>query len=452
MSDSSMPDTDALPPELATRVERLLAQFDRGLVTHSELQNELLEAVHGFAGQEYERTHPDWAKDALFDRTIWETEVEAKRQAEAEVGAAYALAVARSYEQANGLVEWVFGSPQWRQALETVTVLLTEAGDVGSDAVADMASLAWAATHRGVLPAAARQAVRGAAPGSGLSLVDLLESDREGDPARVAEIISEAGQRGCVSPAIHVLRLRRGEGRRIAAPELAALLDSTELAAQGEFGGITHIAVELLADSADARALAWSSAVDDSALFHAPEDGPGIYSGWEPIRNYHSDRQGRDHSPHWCVQLCDCGDARLLGALAAVDWLAGNHDHAQMRAAHCDRGSDPQGWSASGVELLAEWVTSRRAKATDRVQALDALIEHSDGSHVDLGLLGVQIHGELAELSSVDDQKAAAHHRARADWFRARPEMRLHFELFQFPALLTRLPLVNSATGGLDHR
>lgn len=434
-----------LPPELAKRVERLHAQFDRGLVTHSELQNELLEAVHRFAGQEYERTHPDWAKDALFDREIWETEFEAKRQAEAEAGATYALAVARSYEHADGLVEWVFGSPQWRQALEPVTALLSEAGEVGTDAVADVALLAWTATHRGVLPTAAREVVRGAAPGSALSVVDLLESDREGDPARVAEIIAEAGQRGCASPAIHVLRLRRAEGRRIAAPELAALLDPTELAAQGEFGGITHIAVELLADNDDAQALAWSSAVDDSVLFHAPEESPGIYSGREHFQHYYSDRQGRDHSSNWCVPLCDCGDARLLGALAAVDWLAGDRDRAQIRAAGCDRGSDPQGWSASGVDLLAAWVTSRPLEDSDRTGALSGMIQDSDRAHVDLGLLGVQIHGELAELSTVvGDHDAAAHHRTRMDWFEARPEMRLHFESFQFQSLLHRLPLVNT--------
>jgi hypothetical protein len=70
VSNTKAPDTDALPPELAKRVGRLLAQFDRGLVTHSELQNDLLEAVHRFAGQEYERTHPDWAKDALLDRAM----------------------------------------------------------------------------------------------------------------------------------------------------------------------------------------------------------------------------------------------------------------------------------------------------------------------------------------------------------------------------------------------
>lgn len=434
-----------LPPELAKRVERLHAQFDRGLVTHSELQNELLEAVHRFAGQEYERTHPDWAKDALFDREIWETAFEVTRQAEAKAGATYALAVARSYEHADGLVEWVFSSPQWRQALEPVTALLSEAGEVGPDAVADTASLAWVAARRGVLPTTARDAVRGAAPGSGLSLVDLLESDREGDPARVAEIITEAGQRGCASPTIHVLHLRRTEGRRIAAPELAALLDPTELAAQEEFGGITHMAVELLADGADDEALRWSSAVDDSVLFHAPEESPGIYSGWEPFRNYYSDRQGRDHSPYWCVPLCDCGDARLLGALAAVDWIAGDPDRAQMRAAACDRGSDPQGWSASGVDLLAEWVASRPLDAVDQTSALSDMIKHSGRSHVDLGLLGVQIHGELAELSTVvGDHDAAAHHRTRMDWFEARPEMRLHFESFQFQSLLHRLPLVNT--------
>lgn len=434
-----------LPPELAKRVERLHAQFDRGLVTHSELQNELLEAVHNFAGKEYERTHPEWAKDALFDRAIWETEFEAKRQAETEAGAAYALAVARSYEHADGLVDWVFSSPQWHQALQPVTALLSEAGEVGPDAVADKASLAWVAARRGVLPTAAREVVRGAAPGNGLSMVDLLESDREGDPARVAEIIAEAGQRGCASPAIHVLRLRRAERRRIAAPELAALLDPTQLAARGEPGGITHIAVELLADGADDEALRWSSAVDDSALFHAPAERPGVYSGWEPFHRYHLDRQSHDHSPNWCVPLCDCGDARLLGALAAVDWLAGDPDRAQVRAAGCDRGSDPQGWSASGVDLLAEWVASRPLDATDRTGALSDMIENSDRSHVDLGLLGVQIHGELAELSTVvDDHDAAAHHQARSDWFTARPEMRLHFESFQFQSLLHRLPLVNT--------
>ena len=77
------------------------------------------------------------------------------------------------------------------------------------------------------------------------------------------------------------------------------------------------------------------------------------------------------------------------------------------------------------------------------------MIERSDRSHVDLGLLGVQIHGEMAELSALmGNQDAAAHHRARADWFESRPTMRLHFEPFQFPSLLDRLPLVSPPTPG----
>lgn len=433
-----------VPKELRRQAEKFLAQFDRGIITLDELENELIEASHGFAGREFERADPEWAKDALFDRTAWETGFEAKLRAEAEVGAAYALALAETYEQAAGLVGWVFQASQWRQALRPVTARLIEAGLGGPDSIEAAASLGWAAAWRDVLPPEAREAVRGAGLDTEASMIDLLVSDREGDTARVAQIIAASGQRGCVSPALHVLRLRRQEGRPLAAPDVAALLNPDDLAVQGEYGGLTHMSVELLAAGADDLALVWSSAVDDRVLFHAPAERPTIYSGHEPYWAYQEDRQQREHGPGWCVQWCNAGDARLLGALATVDWFAGNNQRACDRADACDRGADPQGWSASGVELLAEWVLSRDLEPSDRHEALNAIVKDSDHSHVDLGRLGVQLHGELAELSDVlGNPEAAAQHKTRVDWFRARPEMRLHFEPFQFPSLLNRLPLVN---------
>lgn len=434
-----------LPQELADRAERYLRQFDRGICTLDELENELLGAAHNYADGEYERANPGWAKEAIFDQAAWETVFEAKRQAQAEAGAVYALALAETYEPARGLVEWVFRSPQWRQALEPVARRLTEAGIAGSEAVAAEAETAWFASWRGVLPAEAREAIRGATLASAASMVDLLEADREGDIARAGQIVVAAGQRGCVSPAVHLLRLRVAEGRPVAASQIASLLDPGELAGSGEFGGITRMAVELLADGADAAALAWSSAIDDAALFHAPDERPTIYAGREPYFEYHDDRQRRDHGPSRCVALCNCGDARLLGALALVDWIAGNKERAKVRAASCDRGSDPNGWSAAGVELLAEWVLSRRLEPIDRVQALTGMLERAGRSHVDLGLLGIQIHAELVELAEVvGNRDAIAHHQARAEWFRGRPMMDLHFEPFQFQSLLSRLPLVNT--------
>lgn len=435
--------TDGLPAELAKRAERNIAQFDRGLITLDELENELLGAAHEYAGQEYERAHPDWAKEAIFDREAWETGFEAKRQAEAQGGATYALTFAETYETARGLVEWVFRSPQWRQALTPVVRRLAAAGAGGPEAIAAEAEAGWLAAWRGVLPAEARDAVRGATLGSGISMIDLLEADREGDTARVAEIVTASGHAGCVSAAVQLLRLRRAEGRLVAAAEVAALLDPSELAGLGEFGGLSHMAVELLADGADAAALTWSSAVIDPRLFHAPADDLASPRRWEPYREHQQDRLQRVHGPGWCVEWCNSGDARLLGALAAVDWIAGRYDRARERAAACDRGADAQGWSASGVELLAAWVLSRSRVAEDRATDLISIVERSDSSHVDLGLLGVQIHGELAEWSEmVGDQEMAAHHRTRVSWFLARPEMRLHFETFQFQPLLDRLPLV----------
>lgn len=56
-------------------------------------------------------------------------------------------------------------------------------------------------------------------------MIDLFEADREGDMARVAEIVTTSGRAGCVSPAVHLLRLRRAEGWLVAASEIAALLD-----------------------------------------------------------------------------------------------------------------------------------------------------------------------------------------------------------------------------------
>lgn len=436
--------TVALPAELAKQAERYLAQFDRGIITFDELENELIGAAHSLAGREFERSHPDWSKNVLFDRAAWETCFEAKRRAEAELGATFALALAEVYEQAAGLVAWVFRTPQWRQALKPVTARLIEAGNEGAGAMESEASLGWSASWHGVLPPEARQAVRDAALDSEASMIDLLEADREGDAARVAQIVAASGRLGCVSPALHVLRLRRQEGRPVAASEVAALLDPGGLAEQGEFGGLTHMAVELLADGATETAVAWSSAVDDAQLFHAPAERPTIYSGHAPYRAYHQDRLTRDHGPGWCVQWCNTGDARLLGALATVDWIGGDHDRARERATACDRGADQQGWSASGVELLAEWVLSRDLEPAERFEALNAMTERGVRAHVVFGLLSDQIDEELAELSALLDRppEEAAQHRTNLDRIRAKPKMYLHFEPFQFPSLLERLPHV----------
>lgn len=434
-----------LPSDLVRRADLLFERFDQGVVLSlDELERHLMEAVHEFALDEYARSRSDRVKDTRFDRATWEDEFEAKQQAVAEVTATLALTVAREYEHATGLVEWVFSSPHWRQALEPVTSLLAEAGEDGPDSVAAITSMARLAAERGVLPAAARHAVRGALLGSEMSLVDLLESDREGNAARVSEIITEAGGRGCVTPALRVLRLRRAEGRTVDAAGLSALLDPEELAACGEFGGVTHIAVELLADQADTEALKWTSAVTDAALFHSPGERPGIRAGGETFEYLRLDRQNRDHVPNWCVPLCSSGDARLLGVLAAVDWLAGNDIRAQARAVDCIGRAGSHNWSASGAELLAEWVTSRPLEPTERSCALYALIAHGERAHVDLGLLGMQIHGELADLATATgNREMASLHVIRADWYKVRPEMRLHFESFQFPALLARLPRAN---------
>ena len=62
-----------LPQELADRAERYLRQFDRGICTLDELENELLGAAHNYADSEYERANPGWAKEAIFDQAAWET-------------------------------------------------------------------------------------------------------------------------------------------------------------------------------------------------------------------------------------------------------------------------------------------------------------------------------------------------------------------------------------------
>jgi hypothetical protein len=297
---------------------------------------------------------------------------------------------------------------------------------------------AWLAAWRNVLPRAVRETVRNAPVGSVASLVDLLESDREGDDAQVAQIVSTFGRQGCVSPAVHLLRFRREEGRSVNAAGIAALLDAVGLAERGEFGGITHIATELLADGADSEAIAWSSSVDEARLFlwSAEPDR-------EALEAYYQDRYERNHGL-WCVQLCNESDARLLGALALVDWTGGARDQAKARALACDQGSDTNGWSAAGVELLAGWVLSQDLASTERIARLRAAINESQRSHVDLGPLGVQLHAELAGLlAEVGDDEGATHHHAQADRFRSKPTMRLHFQSFQFPALLGRLPLIN---------
>jgi hypothetical protein len=434
----------ALPQDLVEQSERVLLQFERGILTRDELEAELLEAAHGLASREFERAHPGWAREEMFDGGAWTTGFVAKRQAEDEMGAAYALALAQVYDNAGGLIDWVFRSSQWRQALGPVTTRLAEAGAAGHESVAAMASTAWAAAMRGVLPREAREAVRGAPLDSETAMIDLLESDREGAAARTAELVAAAGERGCVSPAIHLLRMRRTEDRQVAAAHVASLLDPESLADRGEFGGITHMSVELLADGADNEALSWSSAIDDSLLFHTPAGRPTTDSGHDAYAAHQDDRRHRVHGLGTCVQLCNSGDARLLGALAAIDWIAGNARRAHERAAACDRGADPNGWSASGVELLAGWVLSRTLEPPDRLRAIAGLIEYGNRAHVELGLLGAQIHSEAAELSRVvGNHDEVAHHQARANWFRARPQMHLHFEPFQFDSLLGRLPAVS---------
>jgi hypothetical protein len=420
--------------------ERCLMSFDRGFMTLDELEKNLWDAVHSFAEQEFDRAHPEWGTDALFDRNrmSWETASETRRQSTAEAGAAYALALTKKHEHASGLVERVFGSPQWQQALEPIRAKLSQAAADGLESLEAVASTGWLAALRGVLPPAAREPVRGAPLSAETAMIDLLECDREGNAVRVGEIVAAAGQRGCVSPAVHLIRFRRNEGRPVAAAEVAAVLDPKDLAERGEFGGITHMAAELLAGGADALAAEWSSLVDDDRLFHRPEERDR-----HDLRAHYKDWRERAHGPGWCVHMCNEGDARLLGALAAIDWCVGSEERALVRAAACDAGSDLTGWSAAGVELLARWVLSRRLESTERSSQLLDLIKRSDDSHVDLGLLGVQIHSELAELAEeAGDQDAAAHHRLQAEWFRARPRMRLHFEPFQFPSLLSRLPLL----------
>lgn len=77
------------------------------------------------------------------------------RQAQAATGATYALALAGTYEPARGLVEWVFRSPQWRQALTPVVRRLAPAGATGPKAMAAEAEtgvvrcLAWRPPSRG---------------------------------------------------------------------------------------------------------------------------------------------------------------------------------------------------------------------------------------------------------------------------------------------------------------
>lgn len=426
-----------LPPELAIQADRLFAQFDRGLVTVDELENELVATVHDFAGEEFERGHLDWATGgALLDQIAWETRPEVKRQTEAEVGAEYALALAEEHRSARGLVGRVFDSPQWRKSLGQVQASLIDAAAAGLDSIEAVSSTGWRAAWLGVLPPEVRDAVRNAPLDSEAAMIDLLESDREGDAPRVAQIVAASGRRGCVSPAVQVLRLRRSEGRPAGAAEIAGLLDHVDLADRSEFGGMTHMAAELLAGGEDTQAAEWSCLVDDTRLFHASVDPDR-----DALRSYHQDQSERTHGPS-CVRLCNDRDARLLGALALVDWIGGAQERAENRARACDAGSDTFGWSAAGVELLAGWVLSRRLGPADRISPLLKLIERSIRARVDLGLLGVQVHTELAELSTVaGNPDAAAHHRARADWFRSRPTMHLHFEPFQFPSLLSRLPL-----------
>ncbi|MEQ7845758.1 hypothetical protein [Nocardioides kribbensis] len=207
-----------LPPDLARTAERTLRSYDRGLMTRDELDEALWNDVHTFAEQEFDRAHPDWADEALLgrDAVAWEIGFEARGNAAAQAGAAYALALADKHEHATGLVARVFGSPQWQQALEPVRARLTKAATAGPEAMEALAWTGWLAALRGVLPPEAREAVRAAPVSPAIAMVDLLEADREGDSTRVEEIVAAAGQRGCVSPAVGLIRFRRNEGRSVA--------------------------------------------------------------------------------------------------------------------------------------------------------------------------------------------------------------------------------------------
>lgn len=420
-----------LPSELIKQVERRLKLHKSVSSPRDVLEDDLLEILHEYAGRaiEWERANVDVP---IAPASRWQ-----------ERAAQYALMVSERYDQAEGLVEHVFASTQWRLATGRVRAQLRKAAVAGPDALEAMASTGWLAASRGVLPVEVRESVRSAEPGTRVSMIDLIESDREGEFSRVGDLITAVGHSGCTSPAVRLIRLRLDEGRPGAARSIAAFINPEELAAKGEFGAITHMAAELCADGADDEALKWSSCVDDTRLFHETEDH-GTWLARQQVRRSPSHRRA------WCVRLCDSADARLLGALALIDWTGGLEARALDRAERCDAGEDTFGWSASGVQLLADWVLTRNLPSAQRRVALDQLVEQSGRSHVDLGLLGVQFHSELAELAAVVGRSGlVAQHRGRAEWFVSHPTMRLHFEEFQFPSLLSRLPL--AATPSPEH-
>lgn len=423
-----------LPRELAEDVSRTAAYFDRGLITREELGQELLGSLARFVVAEFEGVRPDPGVVPGMTEEGWVAwGIDGRKQHQRL--ASLAVSVASCYAPGVEVVCRVFDGPAWRVVLPMVQDGLVAAAVGGH--LEPLAWTAWQAARRGVLPRRAREAVRGVRSDSALVAVDLVESDREGDASRVAQIVAGAGERGCVSAVVELLRVRRAEGRAVEAAAVARLLSADELAERGEFGGIALVAAELLADGEDVWAARWSGRVEDDLLWTRSQcEG----AGW---KEYGDDRLARRHGPGRCLPMCNERDARLFGALAFIDWVAGDVDRALSRAARCDAGCDVSGWSAAGVELLAGWVLTRRSCPSDRVGQLLLLLHRAELQHVALGLSGVQLHSEIAELSAIaGNAEAAGYHSCRAGLFERSPVMQLHIEPFQFPTLLSRFPRV----------
>lgn len=279
-----------------------------------------------------------------------------------------------------------------------------------------LADLALAVVGRRPLPGTFLQTVSVKGEPTLASLLSLLDALRECDRDRVQSLVTYAARHGCVGPLRTAMAFERPALSSAECLETIACFDLASLRSEGRWGAIAACAALAARHCAFDLALSWSGAVEDE---HLVDGKPGLCAtshGWG------------------CDSACSMISSQLLGVLATVDWVCGEHERAVQRARSFSERDD--GRFPSAVErALTQWVLAQAAPSAARYTLLAKIGDADDW----LGLLAAQVAQDKADLCT-DPDAAAVHTQAR-DHALARPQPRLHFGAFDFDDVLWALPV-----------